>query len=212
MACGGTSSADKTSTAAAGAKPAATAAATNAAVPTVAATKAAVPTVAATTSAMLNPCTLRTSLENQPLVDGKAFALDANTKWQFCYGGAAAGSNEKFLFHTDDGGATWALISRTTLGSPPSEAGVGTLPNGLGVGALFFVDATNGWLGLTSPGANLYRSTDGGTKWTNVAVSGLDPAVPVQSITFTDSVHGSFTTPTGTWTTSDGGVNWAKSP
>jgi hypothetical protein len=50
VACGGTSSADKTSTAAASAKPATTATATRAAVPTVAATKAAVPTVAVTAS------------------------------------------------------------------------------------------------------------------------------------------------------------------
>lgn len=51
MACGGgTSSADKTSTAAAGAKPAATAAATKAAAPTVAATKAAATAPASGTS------------------------------------------------------------------------------------------------------------------------------------------------------------------
>ncbi len=164
------------------------------------------------TSALLDPCTLRTSISGQPLSDGRVFALDANTKWQFCYGGAAAGSNEKFLFHTDDGGATWALISRTTLGSPPAEAGVGGLPNGNGVSALFFQDANKGWLGLSSPGHNLLRSTDGGHNWSEVVVPDLDPGVPVEFITFTTSLSGYFTAPAGTWTTSDGGANWTKSP
>jgi len=164
------------------------------------------------TSALLDPCTLRTSLEGQALSDGKTFSLDADTKWQFCYGGAAAGSNEKFLFHTDDGGATWTLISRTTLGNPPAEAGVGALPNGNGVSALFFQDANKGWLGLSSPGHNLLRSTDGGHNWSEVVVPGLDASVPVNFITFTTSLSGYFTTPDGTWTTSDGGVNWTKSP
>jgi hypothetical protein len=56
MACGGgTSSADKTSTAAAGAKPAATAAATKALVPTVAATKAAATAPAASGTSAATP-------------------------------------------------------------------------------------------------------------------------------------------------------------
>lgn len=163
-------------------------------------------------SALVDPCTLRTSLEGLPLATGKSFALDASTRWQFCYGGAAAGSNEKFLFKTADGGVSWTLISRTTLGSPPPEAGVGELPNGNGVSALFFQDEDHGWLGLSSPGHNFLRSTDGGKNWSEVVVSGLDPGVPVQSITFTDSMHGSFTTPEGTWATDDGGASWAKAP
>lgn len=163
-------------------------------------------------SALVDPCTLRTSLEGQALADGKSFTLDAHNKWQFCNGGAAAGSNEKFLFKTGDGGVTWTLISRTTLGNPPAETGVGALPNGNGVSAVFFQDATKGWLGLSSPGDNLWKSTDGGHNWTKVTVSGLDPAVPVNSITFMDAMHGSFVTPDGTWTTSDGGTTWTKSP
>jgi hypothetical protein len=160
---------------------------------------------------LTDPCTLRTSLEGNQLADGKAFALDANTKWQFCYGGAAAGSNEKFLFRTGDGGVTWALISRTTLGNPPPEFGVGELPNGIGVSALWFTDSTDGWLGLSSPGHNFLRSTDGGHNWTEVVVTGLDQAVPVVSISFSDAMHGIFTTPTDTFTTTDGGATWVKS-
>ena len=73
--------------------------------------------------ALVDPCTLRTSLEGRALVPGRSFTLDANTRWQFCNGGAAAGSGEKFLFQTTNGGASWALISRTTLGSPYARSG-----------------------------------------------------------------------------------------
>jgi hypothetical protein len=155
----------------------------------------------------IDPCTLQVSLEGQPLSSGPSFALDANNKWQLCLGGAAAGSSEKFLFRTYDGGATWTLISRTTLGNPPPEPGVGELPNGNGVVQILFLDTTHGWMGLNSPGVNLFRSQDGGVTWAEVPV--IPPGVPVTSISFTDAMHGTVVTPEGTWTTSDGGVTWA---
>lgn len=52
-------------------------------------TAAAAPTPSAST---VDPCTLRTSLEGRPLAPGPSFALDANTKWQLCGGGAATGN------------------------------------------------------------------------------------------------------------------------
>lgn len=157
---------------------------------------------------VLDPCTLRTSLEDRPLAPGPAFALDTNTKWQLCLGGVAAGSGEKFLFYTTDGGAAWTLISRTTLGNPTPEAGVGDLPNANGVVQILFLDATHGWMGLNGPGVNLFRSEDGGMTWDEVAV--IPPAVPVTSIDFSDSTHGTVVTPEGTWTTSDGGATWSQ--
>jgi hypothetical protein len=167
------------------------------------ATVAAAPTPSASA---VYPCTLRTSLEGRPLSPGPSFALDANTEWQLCLGGAAAGSSEKYLFHTTNGGAEWTLISRTTLGNPPPEAGVGDLPNGNAVVQILFLDATHGWMGLNSPGINLFRSQDGGVTWAEVAV--IPPAVPVTSISFSDAMNGTVVTPEGTWTTSDGGVTW----
>jgi hypothetical protein len=178
-------------------------AATSTSLPAGTGTAAAAPTPS---ESAVDPCTLRTSLEGRPLAPGPSFALDANTKWQLCLGGVAAGSGEKYLFHTTNGGAAWTLISRTTLGNPTPEAGVGELPNGNGVVQILFLDATHGWMGLNSPGVNLFRSQDGGVTWAEVAV--IPPAVPVTSINFSDAMHGTVVTPEGMWTTSDGGVTW----
>jgi hypothetical protein len=160
-------------------------------------------------TALEDPCTLRTSLGGHALSKGLSFAL-GQTRWQMCNGGAAAGSNEKLLFRSDDRGASWVLISRTTLGSPPAESGVGELPNGSGAVALYFQSADRGWLGLNSAGHNLLRSTDGGHNWQEVVVSGLGQGVPVQSISFSSSDSGAITTPEGTWVTTNGGASWAK--
>lgn len=162
--------------------------------------------MATPSASTVDPCTLRTSLEGRPLALGPSFALDANTEWQLCLGGAAAGSSEKYLFHTTNGGEAWTLISRTTLGNPTPKTGVGDLPNGNGVVQILFLDATHGWMGLNSPGVNLFRSQDGGVTWVEVAV--IPPGVPVTSISFTDAMNGMVVTPEGTWTTSDGGVTW----
>lgn len=156
-------------------------------------------------------CAGRTSLEGVPLVPGVSFSLNAATRWQFCNGGAAAGSSEKYLLRSTDGGDTWTLISQTTLGTPTPQAGVGTLPNGNGVTALFFQDASKGWLGLSSPGANFYRSQDGGVNWTEVT-GVVPPAVPVRSISFSSATDGTVTTAAGNWTTTDGGTTWTKAP
>ena len=54
----------------------------------------------------IDPCTLRDSLEGGALMPGPSFELNDAESWQICIGGAAAGSSEKYLFMTDDGGAT----------------------------------------------------------------------------------------------------------
>jgi hypothetical protein len=185
------------------------------AVATVAATNTpeAVATAAPTPEAtvvVVDPCTLRDSLEGQPLAQGEAFGLDTQIRWQLCLGGAAAGSSEKYLYKTSDGGANWTLLAMTTLGNPPPEPGVGELPNGNAAEALFFIDEQTGWLGLSSPGENLFRSGDGGVTWTFVDV--LEPGVPVLNIDFTDADNGTLTTPDGDWTTSDGGATWVEAP
>jgi hypothetical protein len=157
----------------------------------------------------VDPCASRTSLEGQPLAHDLTFSLDTRNLWQLCLGGAAAGSSEKLLFRSTDGGTQWTLISRTSLGNPPPESGVGdTLPNGNAVSVLLFVSETDGWIGLTSPGQNLWRSQDGGVTWT--AIADLPPAVPVNSVTFSSSTNGTVVTSASTWVTTDGGDSWTE--
>jgi photosystem II stability/assembly factor-like uncharacterized protein len=150
------------------------------------------------------------SLEGQALVPGVGFTLDPQTKWQLCIGGAAAGSSEKYLYHTINGGASWTLISETTLGVMTPEASVGAFPNGNGVDVILFTDATTGWIGLTSPGRNLFRSTDGGVTWT--ANMDLPPGLPVTAISFSTASNGTLQTPDGPWHTTDGGDHWTSGP
>jgi hypothetical protein len=157
----------------------------------------------------VDPCASRQSLEGNDLVEGPSFVLDGATFWQLCLGGAAAGSGEKLLFRSTDGGNEWMLISRTSLGNPPPEPGVSdSLPNGNAVSVLLFVDETDGWIGLTSPGQNLFRSDDGGVTWT--AIEDLPPAVPVNSISFSSATNGTVVTSQSTWVTTDGGDTWTE--
>jgi hypothetical protein len=156
-----------------------------------------------------DPCLTRTGVGGETLTPGASFEAEGDV-WQICVGGAAAGSSEKLLFHSSDSGATWTLISRTTLGSPPPEAGVGEFPNQGSVAVILFISADTGWIGLQSPGANLHRSQDGGVTWE--AAEELPPGVPVTAIDFSDAPNGTVTTSDSTWTTTDLGDTWTESP
>ena len=179
--------------------------------PTVAATATAPAEETATPAAEpIDPCATRTGVGGETLVAGESFEAETTDIWQICVGGAAAGSSEKLLFRSDDAGATWTLISRTTLGNPPPEAGVGEFPNQGSVAVIVFIDEATGWIGLESAGQNLYRSQDGGMTWE--AAEELPPAVPVTAIDFTDAPNGTVTTSESTWTTTDAGDTWTETP
>ena len=172
------------------------------------------PEVAASTpSPVVDPCARVTSVEG--VEPGASFALNVNVKWQLCLGGPDGSA--KYLFRTNDAEASWKLISRTTVpADQPIPAGVGQLPNANYPKQILFLDETHGWLGIgwmgmeTEPGGGptLWRSQDGGVTW--ASVSAIPPGVPVTSITFTDSQHGTVVTSEGNWTTSDGGVTWTQ--
>ena len=180
------------------------------ATPATSPTAGATATTAAPTVEPTDPCTTRTGVGGETLVADESFELAPERSWQVCVGGAAAGSSEKLLFRSGDGGASWTLISRTTLGNPPPEAGVGEFPNQGSVAVIVFISADTGWIGIESAGQNLHRSQDGGSTW-EVATE-LPPAVPVTAIQFSDALNGTVTTSDSTWTTTDGGDTWVESP
>ncbi len=168
------------------------------------------PVIDATVGATIDPCATSMYRSGPPWEAGVSFTLDVSTTWQTCIGGIAAGSSAKPLFRTLDGGHSWTLVSRTTFGATP-EPGVGALPSGKGASALAFQDVSDGWVGLDSPGHNLYRTRDGGLSWTP-AIDDLPSAVAVMTIVFTSANEGRVETSEGAWVTSDGGNDWTKSP
>jgi len=56
----------------------------------------------------------------------------------------------------------------------------------------------------------LFRSSDNGKTWDQVRPWGNANAGDIQSVQFRDAQNGQVTTSTGTWATTDGGINWKK--
>ncbi len=163
------------------------------------------PAFTSTPAPFVDACSLFPE-QKQWYANSPAFALNVDVRWQLCVTNANAGTSEKYLFRTSDSGASWKLISETTIGNPTPQAGVGQLPNRGTAVQILFLNETDGWLGLNGPGLNLWRSQDSGVTWSSI--SAIPSAVPVTSITFTDSQHGTVRTPEGNCTTSDGGITW----
>jgi photosystem II stability/assembly factor-like uncharacterized protein len=76
------------------------------------------------------------------------------------------GMNHVFavLYATQDGGATWTLVSDSTTGGEKALPGSYSLPYGSDL--VTFVDDRRGFAG----GENLYQTTDGGATWTAAAL------------------------------------------
>jgi photosystem II stability/assembly factor-like uncharacterized protein len=138
------------------------------------------------------------------------FFLNRSTAWLAAMG---ADPTSGTLYHTTDGGATWASAS---------------VP--FGGGSLHFVDATNGWeliglgAGMSHEAVAVYRTSDGGMIWSKVFTD--DPNAPDSNdslpfvgdkngITATDSEHAWVTGAQPSenfiylYNTLDGGATWA---
>jgi photosystem II stability/assembly factor-like uncharacterized protein len=94
-------------------------------------------------------------------------AADGKGWWLLCLGGAGAGSSEKALLHTTDGGRTWTIASQVTSLSAPPQPGAITHEE---PDALVAATPTRLWLAALN---NLFVSDDAGARWSRVP--GPDP-------------------------------------
>src|ERR1700682_1019184 len=105
---------------------------------------------------------------------------------------------ETAVFKTVDGGKSWRLSGR--------------LPASYGA-TIQFLDTTHGFV-LTGNPQHLYRTTDGGAHWTELAI----PEERTSGITFTDRRRGSSSAPPKlsglpvVYTTDDAGDTWGRLP
>ncbi|MCK9425814.1 MAG: YCF48-related protein [Ignavibacteriaceae bacterium] len=120
------------------------------------------------------------------------YAVCAITANNIFIGGTSTGG----LYHSTDGGATWALDA--------------TLLTTKTIWDIFFLDANTGWVATQNSGA-VYRTTDGGVTWTSSTVNSL--MVP-NSVKFKDAntgyvTHNAITlVTTPCFKSTDGGVTW----
>jgi len=97
-------------------------------------------------------------------------SLDAQRGWALVGQGVAAGSEGVALLGSEDGGATWTVLSISDPQSPqPGQ--VPFVGNKRGIG---FADAANGWLSVYEPVDGqvvLYATHDGGRTWAEQALA-----------------------------------------
>ncbi len=133
--------------------------------------------------------------------------------WLLCAGEPAAGDQLKALYRSEDGGATWALVSSATGNTPAiGFPQIGNLPeNGyvvpvsLGHENLAVISPTEAWL-IPERGP-LYETRNGGSTWRAVNLPGFY-ADGYASVVFSDATHGWVDDPSaGVWRTTNA-VNW----
>jgi photosystem II stability/assembly factor-like uncharacterized protein len=131
------------------------------------------------------------------LCQAAAFAAVGRSWWLLCLGAAAAGSSEKALLGTTDGGRIWTAVSQVTSLTAPPRPGEITLeePAALAAGP-----PRRLWLAALN---NLFESEDGGARW--IRVPGPDPQGSPVRFDVLSSTHAWLLTPgQGLWRTTDG--------
>lgn len=124
---------------------------------------------------------------------------DASHGWTVCEDGNAGGTVvEKFIYATEDGGATWDLRSRYLWGGQTPEADVGQAP-AASVSEMAFSDLTTGWI---STSFAVERTDDSGRTWTRLNLDNNS------KILFIDSATGFIAAGNTLASTTDGGAQW----
>jgi len=117
--------------------------------------------------------------------------------WLLCLGGAAAGSSDKALLRTTDGGARWNVVSQVTSLTAPLRPGAipRQEPDAIAAGS-----PARLWLATQN---DLYESGDGGARWP--WVRGPDPqGTPASFDVLTPTRAWLLAPGQGLWRTTDG--------
>jgi photosystem II stability/assembly factor-like uncharacterized protein len=99
--------------------------------------------------------------------------VNPQTGWLLSSSNAGAGSSEKSLYTTHDGGTTWKKIMQNEFIDDPSKATKQAIPRGGMVKGMTFRDERNGWVPVEAPvdKPRIYRTKDGGHTWGLVSLA-----------------------------------------
>lgn len=137
------------------------------------------------------------------------FDLTDQMGWVVCQGGGAGMVMPKQIYRTQDGGASWSLISKRQFGTETPVAGVGLAPSATALD-IIFQDDMRGWMIVGSAGAGLHRTADGGYTWDAIEELGNDLGRVL--VTFTEDSDIVVRTQRGDWISHDDGASWSPHP
>ena len=158
-----------------------------------------------------------------PFGTSRLYFLDSSSGWAMAGLGVAAGSNAIAIFQTTDGGETWVqkFINDPTVQSSSDEIPLGGLK-----GAFAALDMQTAWVGgvIYSPATvYLYRTDDGGSHWSHVALDvppgSEDAQLSIDAIQFVNANDGfvsmqvsGATNGRAVYATHDAGKSWTLLP
>lgn len=142
------------------------------------------------------------TLPNPPCAshsDNRLVALPGGLLWLMCASGPGAGSQQKTLYASTDGGEGWSLLA-------DALDGPGQIPLSGYLDKFAMTTPEQGWLGLNR--GTLYGTTDAGRTWKEAVPMPGDGSIG--PFYFVDPLHGWFLTPGEFYRTTDGGKTWEQ--
>ncbi len=134
------------------------------------------------------------------LVDVPHF-LDAQQGWLEASSTPGAGHAGSDIWHTTDGGQTWAKITSSTSGRIWFQTSVVHISSD----NTYVLDPSHAWATDTQSG-QLYSTTDGGNHWFAASTT----AYHLKALSFTDASNGWGVTSETLLHTTDGGKTWQQ--
>lgn len=148
----------------------------------------------------------------------------ASDGWMLAVSSGEMGRQQKILYRTTNGGATWRIVSPGVGYSPNAHSTADAIPEEGSFNDLSVLSPSIGWITLdqsfqTPTYVALYRSTDGGAKWRRVFVpvpASLQNDYTVAEAPVFHKQNGTMVTYFGgapasivTYSTSSGGDEWS---